>query len=87
MQMPSVDILMFEDNVGLLSVAHFLHVFICNLPELFIGQLIFGRWVQRYMEYRITRAPIGFEVRYKISMQASTSIRPYLSKGSSICCQ
>ena len=72
--MPSVDILMFEDNVGLLSVAHFLHVFICNLPELFIGQLIFGRWVQRYMEYRITRAPIGFEVRHK-TLHADSDIR------------
>ena len=59
------DVLMFEGNVGLLSIAHFLHVFICNLPELFIGQPVFGRWVQRYMENRITRAPIGFEVRHK----------------------
>ena len=55
------------------------HVFPYNVPELFIGQLIFGRWVQRYMEYRITRALIGFEVRHKtlhagIDIHASVSV-------------
>ena len=55
---------MFENNIGLISVAHFLHVvFICDFPELFVGQFIFRRRVQRDMEYRIGRPAVGFEVR------------------------
>lgn len=41
--------------IGLASVICLLYVF----------QLVFRRRVQRHMEYRITRAPIGFEVRHK----------------------
>ena len=58
-----VDILMLEDDIGLISVAHFLHVFICDFPELFVGQFIFRRRIQRDMEYRIDRPAVGFEVR------------------------
>ena len=65
MEVMPVDILMFEDNVGLISVAHSLHVFICDFPELFVGQFIFGRRVQRYMEYRIGRPSVSFEIRPK----------------------
>ena len=63
MQMLPVDILMLEDDIGLISVAHFLHVFICDFPELFVGQFIFRRRIQRDMEYRIGRPAVGFEVR------------------------
>ena len=63
MQMLAVDILMLEDDIGLISVAHFLHVFICDFPELFVGQFIFRRRIQRDMEYRIGRSAVGFEVR------------------------
>ena len=60
-----VDIRMFEDDIGLVAVTHTLHVFLCNLPKLSDGQFIFRRRVQRDMEYRVTRAPIGFEIRHK----------------------
>ena len=35
----------------------------CDFPELFVGQFIFRRRVQRDMEYRIGRPAVGFEVR------------------------
>ena len=35
------DVLMFEDDIGLVAVAHAFHIFACNLPELFVGQLVF----------------------------------------------
>ena len=65
MEMLPVNVLMLEDNVGLISVTHFLHVFICDFPELFVGQFIFRRRVQRGMEDRIGRPAVGFEVRPK----------------------
>ena len=73
---------MFENNIGLISVAHFLHVvFICDFPELF---------VEGFSEtWNTVLVVLRLASRYgrKLSMQASTSIRPCLSKGSSICCQ
>ena len=65
MEVVSVDIRMLEDDIGLISVTHALHVFACNLPKLFVGQFIFRRRVQRDMEYRIGRPAVGFEVRPK----------------------
>ena len=66
---------MFENNIGLISVAHFLHVvFICDFPELFVGQFIFRRRVQRDMEYRIGRPAVGFEVRPE-TLHASVDIQ------------
>ena len=38
MEVLPVDILMFEDNVGLVAVTHTLHVFLCDFPELFVVQ-------------------------------------------------
>ena len=63
MKMFARDILMFEDDIGLISVTHALHVFACNLPKLFVSQFIFRRRVQRDMEYRIGRPSVSFEVR------------------------
>lgn len=37
-QMLPVDILMFENDIGLVAISHLLHVFLRNFTELFIGQ-------------------------------------------------
>ena len=41
MKMLSVDILMFENNIRLVAVAHAFHIFACDLPELFVCQSVF----------------------------------------------
>ena len=46
MKMLSVDILMFENNIRLVAVAHAFHIFACDLPELFVCQFVFGRRIQ-----------------------------------------
>ena len=38
MEVLPVDILMFEDNVGLIPISHTLHVFLRDFPELFVCQ-------------------------------------------------
>lgn len=73
MQMFPVNVLMFEDNVGLVAVTHTLHVFLRDFPELFVGQPVFGRGIQRSMENRIGCPSVGFEVRPK-ALHASVDI-------------
>ena len=65
MQMLSVDVFMFEDNVGLVAVTHTLHILPGDFLELPVGQLVFRRRVQRYMEYRVVSPFVGLEVRHE----------------------
>ena len=65
---------MLENDIGLVAVAHTLHVFAGNLPEVFVGQPVFGRGIQRSMENRIGRPSVGFEVRPK-ALHASVDIQ------------
>ena len=79
MKMLSVDILMFENNIRLVAVAHAFHIFACDLPELFVCQFVFGRGVERNMENRIGCSAVGFEIRHKtlhtgIDIEASAFI-------------
>lgn len=74
MKMLSVDILMFENNIRLVAVTHTFHVFLCDLTELFVGQLVFRRGIQRSMENRAGRPSVGFEVRPE-TLHASVDIQ------------
>jgi len=65
MKMLSVDILMFENNIRLVAVTHTFHVFLRDVPELIVGQFVFGRGVQRGVEDRVRSPAVGFEVRPK----------------------
>ena len=60
-----VNVLMFEDNVGLVAVTHTFHVFLRDVPELIVGQSVFRRGVQRGVEDRVRSPAVGFEVRPK----------------------
>ena len=62
MEVLPVDILMFEDNVGLVAITHTFHIFLRNVPELIVSQSVFRQRVQRGVEDRIGRPAIGFEV-------------------------
>ena len=73
MKMLSVDILMFENNIRLVAVAHTFHVFLRDVPELIVGQSVFRRGIQRGVEDRIGRPAVGFEVRPK-AIHASVDI-------------
>ncbi len=63
MEMLSGNVLMLEDDIRLVAVTHTFHVFLCDLTELFVGQLVFRRGIQRSMENRAGRPSVGFEVR------------------------
>ena len=65
MEMLPVNVLMLEDNVGLVAVTHTFHVLLRDVPELIVGQSIFRRGIQRGVEDRIGRPAVGFEVRPK----------------------
>ena len=51
----------FEYDVRLLAVSHPLHVFTGNLAQLLVSQTVFGRGIQRDMENRVGRSPIGLQ--------------------------
>ncbi len=63
MEVLPVDVLMFEDNVGLVAITHTFHVFLRDVPKLTVGQSVFGRGVQRGVKNRIGRPAVGFKVR------------------------
>ena len=65
MEMLPVNVLMLEDNVGLVAVTHTFHVFLRDVPELIVGQPVFRRRVQRGVENRVRSPAVGFEVRPK----------------------
>ena len=74
MEMLPVNVLMLEDDIRLVAVTHTFHVFLCDLTELFVGQLVFRRGIQRSMENRAGRPSVGFEVRPE-TLHASVDIQ------------
>lgn len=74
MEVLPVDILMFEDNVGLIPISHTLHVFLRDVPKLIVGQSVFGRGVQRGMENRVRSPAVGFEIRHE-ALHAGVNIK------------
>ncbi|CPA30053.1 Uncharacterised protein [Mycobacterium tuberculosis] len=46
MDMHSVNVRMFENNIRLISVAHTFHIFLCHFRKLLIAYLVFRVWVQ-----------------------------------------
>ena len=65
MKMLTGDILMFENDIGLVAVTHALHVLAGDVPELLVGQFIFRRRIQRGMEDRVRSPAVGFEIRHE----------------------
>ena len=75
MKMLPLDILMFEDNVGLVAITHTFHVLLRDVPELSVGQSVFRRRVQRDLENRIGRPSVSFEVGPE-ALHAGIDIHP-----------
>ena len=69
MNVLAVDVAVFEYVIGLIPEAHALHVLAGNLRKLFIGQLVAGIGIQRYMEYRVFDTS-GIEVGLKTQQGA-----------------
>ena len=65
MEMLSGNVLVLENNIRLFAVTHAFHELTGDFPELFVGQLILWRGVERNMEHRIGSPSVGFEVRPK----------------------
>ena len=62
MDMPAVDVLVQIDDVGLVAVAHLLHILACQFCELPVREAVVHRWVQGDMQYRLLRVPVGGEI-------------------------
>jgi len=81
MEVLSGNVHVLENNIRLFAVTHAFHVLTGDFPELFVGQPVFGRGIQRSMENRIGRLSVGFEVRPK-TIHASVDIHsPMLVEG------
>ena len=74
MDMLSGNVLVLENDIGLFAVAHTLHVLAGDVPELFVGQPVFRRRVQRGMENRISSSPVGFEIRHE-ALHAGVNVK------------
>ena len=74
MEMLSGNVLVLENNIRLFAVTHAFHVLTGDFPELFVGQLILWRGIQRSMENRAGRPSVGFEVRPE-TLHASVDIQ------------
>ena len=46
MEMLSGNVLVLENNIRLVAVTHTFHVFLRDVPELIVGQFVFGRRIQ-----------------------------------------
>ena len=74
MEMLSGNVLVLENNIRLFAVTHAFHVLTGDFPELFVGQLILWRGVERNMEHRIGSPSVGFEVRHE-ALHADVNIK------------
>ena len=62
MDMPAVDVLMQIDDVGLVAVAHLLHVLACQFRELPVREAVVHRGIQGDVQHRLLRVSVGGEV-------------------------
>ena len=65
MYVTAVDVLVQIDDVGLVAVAHLLHVFVCQFRELPVREAVVHRGVQGDMQYRLFRVPVCGKVTVK----------------------
>ena len=65
MDMGPADILMPIDDIGLVAISHFLHVFLTDDGQLFIAQHIVRVWIKRDVNNRFLSPAIGCQVRLK----------------------
>lgn len=73
MKVVPVDVFMLEDDIRLVAVTHTLHILPGDFLELYVGQSVFRRRIQRSMENRIGRSSVSFEVRSE-TLHASVDI-------------
>jgi hypothetical protein len=59
MDVGALNIRMFENNIGLVAIAHFLHILLRHFYKLPIADLIRRIRVQRYMANWFFRSDIG----------------------------
>lgn len=65
MQVLPFDVLVLEYDIGLLSVTELFHKLLCQQGELFLGKVIFRRWIEGYMDDRVTHMGVEGDVRGK----------------------
>ena len=65
MYMSAVNVLVEIDNVGLVAVAHLLHIGSCQIRKLTIGKIVVQCRVERYMQNRLLGVSVGCEIALK----------------------
>ena len=53
------DVGMLIDDIGLVSIAHALHIEVCRFDKLFVGERIQRMRIERDVEYRRREAALG----------------------------
>ena len=65
MYMSAVNVLVEIDNVGLVAVAHLLHIGSCQIRKLTVGKIVVQCRVERYMQNRLLGFSVGCEITLK----------------------
>ncbi|CUQ40024.1 Uncharacterised protein [Parabacteroides distasonis] len=65
MYMSAVYVLVEIDNVGLIAVAHLLHIGSCQIRKLTVGKIVVQCRIERYMQDRLLGVAVGSEITLK----------------------
>src|SRR5699024_11020416 len=65
MYMSAVNVLVEIDNVGLVAIAHLLHIGSCQIRKLTIGKIVVQCRIERYMQDRLLGVAVGCEITLK----------------------
>ena len=80
-------ILVFVDDIRLVPVAEFFEIFPCDPFQLFIGELIFRRRVQRDMHDRVFDPVVGLKIRFERAHAMPDTGRPLRRLHDTVSCQ
>lgn len=80
-------ILVFVDDIRLVPVAEFFEIFPCDPFQLFIGELIFRRRVQRDMHDRVFDPVVGLQIRFERAHAMPDTGRPLRRLHDTVSCQ
>ena len=65
MYVSAVNVLVEIDNVGLVAIAHLLHIGSCQIRKLTIGKIVVQCRIERYMQDRLLGVAVGCEIALK----------------------
>ena len=65
MYMSAVYVLVEIDNVGLVAVAHLLHIGSCQIRKLTVGKIVVQCRIERYMQDRLLGVAVGSKITLK----------------------